>query len=355
MNELIADGGDILERMKNITNKINPNAQSVVDKKDLTKTNIINDQEKKVNVNNSNRKGKNLSLDMKKNGSKVMINNSKVKHRPDEKGIAKKDEKKKKSSKIVSSAKSRDSRAEEKVDKGSNDLSSDIKENETSKKEGYTLLIENVDKKKLKSNSPLDKNKDLNKNHLNNDILTSNTLKTEDQLKSIDLFNKDGLVSRDQLKYTERIIKEEDEDDDDKTFNPNLDCFNGISLTDQNLLILTESSKGREEKEPCKDSVGLKTPKSNRSEEKTNLIPSIIKFLHPKIFSKLFKNFKPLPKLAKTPREENRFMTLKVTNAEEESKRVKSHDRKTPGIVRVKKKKAVSLATKDLKATDDEK
>jgi len=167
------------------------------------------------------------------------------------------------------------------------------------------------------------------------------------------------LISKDQLKYTERVIKEEEDDEDeDKIFNPNFDSFNGVSLTDQNLLILTESSRGREEKDNGKDSFGVKTPQSNRSEVKTNIIPSIIKFLHPKIFSKILSKYKKLPKHTKIPRDENRFLNLKIINSKEEEKEKetkKSPDRKTAGIVRVKKKKAVSLVTKDLKATDEEK
>ncbi len=167
------------------------------------------------------------------------------------------------------------------------------------------------------------------------------------------------MIPKDQLKYTERVIKEEEDDDDDKIFNPNFDNFNGVSLTDQNLLILTESSRGREEKNNGKDSYGVKTPQSNRSEIKTNVIPSIIKFLHPKIFEKIFAKYKKIPKHTKTPRDENRFLNLKIINAKEEKEKEKetrkSPDRKTAGIIRVKKKKAVTLVTKDLVATDDEK
>jgi hypothetical protein len=175
--ELIADGGNILDRMKNITNKLEPsvkidNSQIVKEenKKDLVKTNILKEQEKKVVANESNRKGKTQSLDMKKKASSVGIkltnNNSTVKGKTGEdktksNNVGKKNNKKKKS-KIASSGKSKENDSEENED--INVFLSEKKDNENT--DGYKIHVE----RKTSSISPAE-NKLLDKNLLNVETL----------------------------------------------------------------------------------------------------------------------------------------------------------------------------------------
>ncbi len=177
---MIADGGNILDRMKNITNKLDPslkidNPQIGKDEnnKDLTKTSLIKEQEKKVVANESNGKGKTKSIDMKKKGSnigsKLTTNNTTVKgnageNKTNSNNVLKKNNKIKKS-KVASSGKLKVNELEERENEDINILLSQKKDNENENINGYKILVENIEKKKRPSKSPSDNN------HLNNESL----------------------------------------------------------------------------------------------------------------------------------------------------------------------------------------
>ena len=154
--------------------------------------------------------------------------------------------------------------------------------------------------------------------------------------------------------FMESIIREVDEDDD-KNFMPNLDNYNKVTLTDQNLL--TDSEKDKEEiKEEIKDEhIRLNTNHSN-NQNSHNSNTLNVNLLEHKMLSNVatinsttHKNSIISPK-----NDENVFSHKLLTIDDAQKKNHQEKHEKSSKILRAKKKLVVKLLPTENKLSQAE-